>query len=200
MPEIAVPNSDDLLLDNLDLNVPSQTNRSGWTSRGKSVGLPGAEMWFGRATIDSLSTEQQERPWRAFLFGLNGRLNWFRWPLALQSHIGPRPLVGPSPGNAYTLPLTGMQPSTLILRAGQYMTVPLPSGHSRTVLLLAELRTDGAGNATATFTPQLGETPSVGATVETGRPFIPMRPVESRLGLNSADGMSGTSFDVEEAL
>lgn len=200
MAEVAVPNHDDLLLDSLDLVTPSQVNRSGWTGRGKVIGLPGAEMWRGKATIDSLATEVQERPWRAFLYGLGGSLNWFRWPLPCQHHIGPRPVVGTSPGNGYTLPLTGMQPSTLILRAGQHMTVPLPSGHSRTVVLLAELRTDALGKATASFRPALGEVPTVGATVETGYPFIPVRPASATLGLTSADGISGTSFDVEEAL
>lgn len=200
MHEIAVPNHDDLLLDSLELVTPAQINRSGWTGRGKVVGLPGAEMWRGQATIDTLSTEMQERPWRAFVYGLGGSLNWFRWPLPCQRHIGPRPVVGASPGSGYSLPLTGMQPSTTILRAGQHMTVPLPSGHARTVVLLSELRTNGAGSATANFRPALGEVPSPGATVETGYPYIPVRPVAPTLGLSSAGGISGTSFDVEEAL
>jgi len=198
--EITVPDADNLLLDSLTLSSPAQVNRSVWTGRRKVVGMPGPELWRGKATIDTIAPEDEERPWRAWLFGLRGPVNWFRWPLPCQSHIGPKPTVDTGASDGYTLPLTGMQPNALILKAGQYMTVPLPSGHARAVCLTAELRADGSGDATATFEPALNETPTVGATVETTDPYIPMSPVESVQGLSSSQGVSGASFDVEEAL
>lgn len=200
MTEIVVPDPDNLLLDGLDLYSPAQVNRSGWTGRRKVVGLSGAEVWTGRVTIDLLVTEEEERPWRAFLFGLAGPVNWFRWLLPCQSHIGPRPTVAAGATDGYALPLTGMTANSLILHAGQYLTVPLPSGHSRAVCLTADLITDGSGNATAAFRPALNEVPTLGVTVETADPFIPMSPVEARQGLSTSDGVSGASFDVEEAL
>lgn len=199
MAEITVPDPDELILSNLDLATPTQVNRSAWVGTRKILGLPGPAAWQGTVAIDTITTEEAERPWRAFLFDLEGPVNHFRWPLPCNTHIGPKPLVGAGATDGKTLPLTGMQPSTTILRAGQFMTVPLPSGHHRAVVLTAPLVTDASGNATATYKPALNEVPVEGATVETAYPFIPMSPVEGTMGLATAEGVSGTSFDVEEA-
>lgn len=200
MAEITVPDYGALLLDGLELNTPAQVNRSSWTGRRKVIGLPGTERWTGQARIDLLTTENEERPWRAFLFGMGGPENWFRWPLPCANHIGPKPVVAAGAGNGYTLPLESMQPNARILRVGQYLTVPLPSGHFRAVCLLADLVTNGAGEAMAQNRPALNETPTEGVTVETVKPFIPMAPTEGLLGFSSSDGVSGAAFDVEEAL
>lgn len=200
MTEITVPFPAELLLDQLDLSSPSQVNRSTWTGRRKVVGLSGAETWTGRVSLGLIATEEEERQWRAFLFALGGPANSFRWVLPCASHIGPKPTVASGAGNGYTLPLEGMQPNARILKAGQYMTVPLPSGHSRTVCLTADLRADGSGAATAQFRPALNETPTLGVTVETTDPYIPMSPVGSVIGLATIDGISSTAFEVEEAM
>lgn len=199
MTEITVPNHDDLLLDRLTLYAPAQVNRSEWTRRRKVIGQPGRESWRGQATIDTLTTEDQERPWRAWLFGLDGPVNWFRWPLPCNRHIGGKPTVAAGAGDGYELDLEGMTPNALILRAGQFMTVPLPSGHARAVCLLEDLRSDGSGEATAVFRPALTEAPAEDAVVETADPYIPMCLTESEQGFALADGVSGASFDVEEA-
>ena len=200
MTEIIVPNADDFLLDSLRLRAPAQVNRSTWTGRRKVIGLAGTEVWTGQATIDLITTEEQERQWRAFLFALEGPVNWFRWRLPCNSHIGPKPTVDTGASDGYTLPLTGGQPNARNLRAGQFMTVPLPSGHARPVCLTADLRFDASGDATAQFKPALNETPTEAVTVETTDPYVPMSAVDTEQGLNSADGVSGTTFDVEEAL
>lgn len=200
MSEITVPLPDDLLLDLLELSSPSQVNRSTWTGRRKVIGLAGVERWQGTVSIDSIATEAQERQWRAFLFALKGPQNWFRWPLPCNEHPGDKPTVASGASNAYILPLTGMQPNTLILSAGQFMTVPLPSGHLRAVCLTADLVANGFGRADAIFEPALNETPALGVTVETLAPFIAMAPVDSVIGLATAQGVSGTSFQVEESL
>ena len=194
MSEIAIPDPDELILGDLRLRAPAQVNRSTWSGRRKVVGLSGTEVWTGQAGIDLITTEEEERPWRAFLFSLKGPVNWFRWPLPCGSHIGPKPTVAAGASNGYTLPLTGM------LRAGQFMTVPLPSGHARAVCLVSDLRADATGNATAQFEPALNEIPAEGATVETVDPYIPMSLVDPTQGFGLANGVSGTSFDVEEAL
>ena len=200
MTEILVPNADDFLLDSLRLRAPAQVNRSTWTGRRKVIGLAGTEVWTGQATIDLITTEEQERQWRAFIFSLEGPVNWFRWRLPCNSHVGPKPTVDTGASDGYTLPLTGGQPNARILRAGQFMTVPLPSGHARGVCLTADLRFDASGDATAQFKPALNETPTEAVTVETTDPYIPMSAVDPEQGLNSADGVSGATFDVEEAL
>jgi hypothetical protein len=200
MSEITVPLPDDLLLDRLELSSPSQVNRSTWTGRRKVIGLPGVERWQGAVSLNSIATEAQERQWRAFLFALKGPQNWFRWPLPCNEHPGSKPTVASSASNAYILPLTGMTPGATILRAGQFMTVPLPSGHFRAVCLTADLVANGSGNANAVFEPALNEMPTLGATVETLTPFVAMAPVDSVIGLATSQGVSGTSFAVEESL
>lgn len=199
MSEVAVPDYDDLILSGLDLSAPAQVNRSVWTGSRKVVGLPGAEVWRGKAAIDGQATEEAERPWRAFLWSLGGPENWFRWPLPCNQHIGPKPLVHAASEDGYTLPLDGMQPSTTILFAGQFMTVPLPSGRYRAVCLTEDLVTNGSGQATATFRPALTEVPADNAEVETARPFVPMSPVSPTQGFAMDSGVSAASFDVEEA-
>lgn len=200
MSEITVPDPDDLILGKLDLDQPSQVNRSAWTGRRKVVGLPGAALWTGQAAIDVLTTEVEERPWRAFLWGLNGPKNWFKWTLPCNSHAGGKPLVASGATAGNTLPLSGLTVSTTILTAGQFITVPLPSGHSRAVCLTADLVSNGAGGATASFVPALGEVPTLGATVETKDPFIPMSLAETQQGFGLEGSVSGASFAVVEAL
>lgn len=200
MPEILVPDYDGLTIDNLDPRVPAQVNRSGWTGRRKVVGLPGAETWMVSLTIDPLSTEVEERPWRAFLFSLRGQENWFKLPVACQRHIGPMPVVGAGATDGYNLPLAGMHPSTRILSAGQWLTVPLPSGHARLVNLLADLITDASGNATAVCNFALNEAPTAGVTVESARPYCPVASATPGIGLSWSGGVGGKTFDVEEAM
>lgn len=199
MSEVTVPDYDDLILTGLDLSAPAQVNRSIWTGSRKVVGLTGAEVWRGKAAIDEQATEEAERPWRAFLWGLDGPVNWFRWILPCNQHIGPKPTVAAGATDGYTMPLEGMQPSTTILLAGQFMTVELPSGRFRAVCLTADLVTDASGNATATFRPALTEPPAEGSEVETADPFIPMSLVNPSQGFSTDNGVSAASFDVEEA-
>ena len=196
---ITVPSYDDIDMSGPRLNSPAQVNRSIWTGGRKVIGMPGGESWTGQVTIGPIATEEEERPWRAFLFALEGPANSCRWYLPCNRHIGGKPAVDTGASNAYTLPLTGMAASTIILRAGQWMTVPLPSGKYRAVCLTADLITDSSGEATASFKPALGETPTLGATVETGAPFIDFAPTATIMGLDQQDGVSGVSFDVEEA-
>lgn len=110
-----------------------------------------------------------------FLSRLARRQNTFRIRAACQTHIGPPPVVDAGAGDAYTLPLKGMAVSTTILEAGQWMTVPLPSGYARLVCLTADLITDASGEATAQFEPALGEIPAEDAVVETAEPYTLVR-------------------------
>ena len=197
---LTVPDTEALILTNLALDVPDQMNRSVWTRHRKIVGLPGAEMWFPSFVLEPMATEDEERPWRAFLFSLRGRQNIFHYPLPKQRHVGGKPLVNAASGSGYTLPLDGMQPSTRILSAGHYMTVPLPSGHQRLVMLAADLITNASGEATAQLNIELGEIPADNVTVETAEPFIPVCNSEARVSISWDNAVSGAGFSLEEAL
>lgn len=199
MAEVIVPDYDELQILVLDFDEPAQVNRSAWTGGRKVIGLPGASLWSGQVAVENIATELEERQWRAFLARLKGVQNWFKALLPCQTHIGPKPTVDTGATNGYTLPLTGMTPSTLILYAGQHMTVPLPSGHKRAVRLTADLITNATGKAVAAFGPALNEVPTLGATVETANPYVPVSSTETRLSIPQNQGISGFAFDVEEA-
>lgn len=196
MAEIDVPDQSLFVDKEWTLDVPAQRNRSGWTGRSKVVGLPGAETWKVKARLRSRATDRQRRPWRAFFAAVRGIQNSFRVRMACQSHIGPAPQVDSGAGDGYSLPLKGMTPSTTILEAGQFMTVPLPSGYWRPVVLSADLATDAAGKAVAQFEPALGEVPALDAVLETAEPFC-------LVSLTTpTTGWAGGSFafEAEEAL
>lgn len=197
---LEIPDRDALILLSLDPVVPDQLNRSIWTSRAQVVGLPGAEYWTARAAIEPLATENEERPWRAFVFNLRGRQNHFHLPIARQKHVGGKPLVNAATLPGYSLPLDGMQPSTIILRAGHFLTVPLPSGHYRTVMLSEDLITNSSGQATAQLNFALGEVPANNAAVETAEPFVSVRSADGATGMSWDNAVSGASFDLVEAL
>lgn len=199
MAEVALPPGDALTIDSYDVTSPAQVNRSAWTGTRKVVGLPGAEQWTASISIGDLATEIGERPWRAFLFGLRGVANWFRLPLPCQPHVGNMPTVRTGAGSGYTLPLAGLAASTTVLTAGQFMTVPLPSGRWRTVCLRQDLVTNGQGQATASFDQALTEIPTAGVTVESKNPFLPMSLAVATAGLSLSQGVAGRSFDLEEA-
>lgn len=171
---LEIPDPEALILTGIRPDVPDQLNRSIWSRKGKIIGLPGAEVWILSAIVGPLATEMEERPWRAFLHGLRGRQDHFNYVVACQRHAGAMPLVNSAADAGYTLPLDGMEPNTRILQAGQYLTVPLPSGHKRLLMLKADLITNGSGEATAILNLALGEVPTNNAQVETAFPYVPV--------------------------
>lgn len=197
---IAVPDNKKLIMNSLTLLSPTQTNRSIWTSRSQSIGLPGAEMWSITATLDTMVTEAEERPWRAFIFNLRGGQNHFHFPLCKQCHIGPRPVVATGASDGYGIPLEGMTPSTRILEAGQYITVPLPSGHYRTCMLTTDLITNALGRAIVPLNIALGEAPTGGTIVETAKPFIPVKIDDPNVAMEYEGSTSTSSLELVEAL
>lgn len=199
MPQITVPDYNRLILDSFDLRVPAQVNRSEWTGRRKVVGLPGAETWIASITIGDIATEAEEWPWRAFLLSLRGQENWFALRMACQQ-TDALPTVRPGANDGNSVPLSGMAAVSTILRAGQYLTIPLPSGHARNVCLTADLTTNVNGQGTALFEPALYEVPAAGASVEAQNPYVPMALATPMAGLSYSQGIAGRSFDLEEAL
>jgi hypothetical protein len=199
MAEVGVPDPAAMRIDSLRLRTPTQRNRSLWTGASKAIGLPGAELWSGAVSIELLSTEAQERQWRAFLWALGGPQNWFRMPLPCAEHPGGGIFVDEVGATGYTLDIASSAISQTLLDAGQFLTIPLPSGRFRTVCLQALLATDAAGKATASFRPALTESPVAGATIISRTPFMPFSPADDDLAITWAEGIGQIAFDVEEA-
>lgn len=199
MTEILMP-AGDLEDVEIELDQNFQVNRSAWTGRRRVSGMPGAQKWYARAVVPHIATEDEERPWRLFLLSLRGPIHWFRFPIACSQHEGSNPTVRSGAGPLTTLALQGLAPSSTALKAGQYMTVPLPSGRHRLVMLTADLTSNSSGQGTATFVPELMETPATGATVETIDPFLMAALMDSRQGWKLSNGVSVFQLNVEEAL
>lgn len=155
---------------------PAQVNRSAWTGRSKVIGLPGIATWQMEATFVAQIGVAQGRPWRAFFMALRGQLNMFRVRGVEAVQTAAANAAVRSGGDAdTTLPLEGLPANATVLRAGDLMTVTLPSGHERMVCLIAPLVSNGQGQGTATFAPELGEVPIAGSTVEIREPWSLMR-------------------------
>lgn len=199
MAEITMPPGD---LEDVEIELDQnfQVNRSAWTGRRRVSGMPGAQKWYARATVPYIATEDDERPWRAFLLSLRGPVHWFRFPVACSQRTGTNPQVRSGSTPFTTIPLDGLPNSATVLKAGQFMTVPLPSGRHRLVMLTADLVTNSSGEGTATFVPELMEAPAENATVETINPFLMAALMDSRQGWSLRSGVSTFSLDVEEAL
>ena len=185
------------------LNEAVQVNRSGWTGHAKIVGLPGAAYWTveGDAVINI--GEAGFRAMRGWLLSLRGPVSTFAVRAvenAQTSVTGAQADTGATAGN--TLPLTVLPVSTTVLPAGSMMTVTLPSGHRRLVILVADLVSNAAGKATASFAPELGEVPAGGAAVELQWPYALMRLASDQPpGWNVDTGqLYGWSLKAEEAL
>lgn len=175
MAEIAVPDQALIIEKQWQLDVPAQANKSAWTGRTKITGLPGAETWALKARVRLRSSLASQRPWRAFAIALRGVQNTFRVRAACNQRTGSNPTVAAGATNGYSAPLSGLPVSATVLRAGDFMTFALPSGHFRLVCLKADLISNASGVATASFEPALGEVPATGSTVETINPFALLR-------------------------
>ncbi len=152
---------------------PMQRNRSGWTGTSKKIGLPGASYWTLEATFRTFVREETIKPWRAWFMSLRGMRHAFpvRATETRQTNV-PNPTVGLSGRNdGNTVPLQGLPSNSVLLLAGELLTVALPSGHHRMGVLEYDLVSNGSGNATATLSVELGEIPAAGAAVEMQWPF-----------------------------
>lgn len=199
MAEITLP-SGDLSNVQIELDQNYQVNRSVWTGRKRASGLPGAQKWYASADVEGVATEFDERPWRRFLLACKGPLNWFRFPISCSQRTGSNPTVRTGATAGEALPLQGLPVSQTVLYAGQYMTVPLPSGHHRLVMLMQDLITNSSGQATASFLPALNEVPTTGAIVETIAPYLAASLTEARQGWQNRAGVTAFTLTVEENL
>lgn len=184
------------------LRTPEQQNRSGWTGKSKIIGLPGSQVWLCSGNMASITTQARALPLKAFFFALNGRRNSFPVRAVEQQQTTATNPTVRSGGNAgTTVPLQGLPANATVLLAGMMMTVFLPSGHRRLVGLSADLVSNGSGQGTATFWPELGEIPALGAAVEIQWPYGLMRQADDTVGWDVADRIKrGFTLNAEEAL
>lgn len=187
MAEITVPDQSLIVDAQWLLDVPAQSNKSQWTGRTKITGLPGAETWAVKARVRFRGSLTAQKPWRAFFMALRGIQNTFRIRFACSQRTGSNPTVAAGANAGYTMPLAGLPVSQTVLKAGDGLTIPLPSGHHRLVILKADLVSNGTGNATASFEPALGEVPATSTAVESKDPYLLVRLASPQSGWMGGD-------------
>lgn len=200
MTEITMPASANLVQRTITLENMVQVTRSQWTGSRKVTGQPGAQRWLAKFAPHEIFEESIKKQWRAFIISLRGQANIFRLPIATAQHGGSNPTVAAGANAGASLPLTGLAISAVILEAGDFLTVPLPSGHHRLVMLTADLVSDVSGNATAQFFPFLNQVPTLGASVESINPFCLMALTAASQGWSEEFGVMTLEFDAEESL
>jgi hypothetical protein len=179
---------------------PAQRNRSAWTGTSKKIGLPGATTWSATGQFAAIPSEREALPWRAFFLSLRGIMNAFPvHAVEAQQTSASNPFVrssGRTDGDS--LPLAGLPANSTVLVAGRMISVTLPSGHQRLAGLLADLVTDGAGEAVAQLSLELGEVPFAGAAAEIRWPWSRMALKEPETGWDVDLIQYGFSIDAEE--
>ncbi|MBD2842711.1 hypothetical protein [Erythrobacter rubeus] len=201
MAEIPFPTSANIVSMRLELDERQQVNRSEWTGRRKVTTVPGAQRWFAQFSTHTIHDPAARKDWRAFLIALQGEANTFRLPVASVQHAGANPLIrsaGATGGGI--IPVEGLPVSSAFLDAGDYLTVPLPSGHQRLVMITADVVSNSSGHANIQVRPFLNEVPAAGAVVESVNPFALMALASSRNGWTQSRGGLEFEIQVEEAL
>lgn len=176
----------------------AQRNTSAWTGKSKIIGLANTGRWTCEVTFWPISTEDEERLLRAWLVNMDGQINATNIQRACQTPPGSSPIVAAGAVAGNTCPLSGMQPSSTILKAGDHITIPTGSTF-RLVTLTADLVSNGSGAGTAQFRPEIIEAPSVGGTVSIYTPFSPMRLAQDDNPMPSADGVTSFTATFVEA-
>lgn len=196
---VAMPTSANLVQFSLSLEEPAQRNLSVWTGGSKVTGLPGAGRWSASFAPHQIIEPKVKKQWRAFLLALRGPVNSFWLTVAKGQNTNSAATVGTGANAGRTLPLAGLLQSILILEAGDYITVPLPSGHHRLVMLTEDLVSSASGTAVARFRPELSEVPAAGASVEINNPYVPLALAQQKQGWTDSYGAMSIQFEAVEA-
>lgn len=170
--------------------TPQQTNRSGFTSRSQTVGLPGAELWSARATLEPMATEAEARAWRAFLMSLRGAENKFRFPALPSRQWNGAAIAIDDNVNSRSIELA----HTAGIVPGMFATVPIVGGHERLVVITA-IGTSGK----IEFEPSLPGVADESKNIELNSPWCLMRNVGPSVTWTDA-GVVNYTLEMEEAL
>lgn len=161
------------------------------------------QKWFASCSLRPM-LEPDARLWIAFLLSLNGREGTFLMGDPLRT--SPRgagtgtPLVNGAGQTGQSLVTDGWTPSTLVLRAGDY--IQLGSGSTATLhAVLADVTANGSGQATLDIWPRLRTSPSDNAPITLTNPMGRWRLAVNDMAWDVQSAQRyGLSFSAEEAL
>lgn len=156
----------DITLSRIDFET-----RSIFNSKRQVLAYPSGSAW--RLSCDFVPmTDMQAGEWRAFFARMRGRQNWFQCPVPqyygpTTGYTGPAGTVSGAGQVGHSLNVTGLTPSTPILRAGDFFTV-----NNQLKMAVENASSNGSGNATFTFEPALRGSPANGAALNLSNPYF----------------------------
>lgn len=148
----------------IEHNVQSTT--SPFTGARQTYELNGAK-WKFSATWDIITPEDVPT-FRAFLARLRGGASQFYYSDVSQTEplgsMNTNAVVTSSPSDE-SIVVSTPQGSETIFRAGDYIEVPIDGGENEYKMVLEDVATDAAGDATIEFSPQLRGSVDIGENV-----------------------------------
>lgn len=166
--------------------------------------LPGAK-WAATLTLPPLVGQAQAAPWRSFLVQLRGSAN--RFLVGDPDHTSPRgigtgtPLVngGSQTGNSLVTDgwTTGQ---TGIMLEGDYIQFTNGDGNEELHMVVADVNSDGGGNATLTIEPSIRSSPANNAAITVTSASCEMALLDDEQAFWDAEHLDlyGISFAAEE--
>lgn len=169
--------------------IPQQKNRSEFTNRSQTIGLPGAEAWHATAVALPPADIEEMWAWDAFLAACRGSENSFDLPaLPLPQTTAANPVVTAAVAGNRAVTVN----SIANVRLGMYATVQQADGHPRLV------KVTGIAGLNVQFSIDLTANPTIGAELEIGEPYARMQLPQGNQPLTVIG--ESFQFEAEEAL
>ena len=169
--------------------IPQQKNRSEFTGRTQTIGLPGAEQWLATVLAAPAGSAAEARAWRAFLMACRGSENFFHLPaLTLRQSQALSPAITAAVSGNRAVVVS----SSAAIGLGMYATVQQANGHHRLVVVV------GVDGSTVHFEPYLSGDPALGTAFEIGEPYARVQLVSPEQALPAV--FAPFQLEVEERL
>jgi hypothetical protein len=148
------------------LSIPQQKNRSEFTGRTQTIGLPGAEQWLATAYAIPAANLAEMFAWHAFLAACRGSENTFNLPArALRQSSAANPTVTAAVAGNRAVTVS----SAANVQLGMYATVLQSDGHARLVKVV------GKNGLDVHFEPYLTTNPTIGEELVIDQPYSRMQ-------------------------
>lgn len=172
-----------------------QVNRSQWNHRRRVLDLDNG--YLAASVEIEVTTENEDRAWRAFHALLRGPANTFRLPATpcQQTVITGTAIqaAAAATAGATSLSTKNWANASVLLKAGQYVTV-----NDQLLLLTADVPASGT-NRTITFEPPLRADVALDTTILTEHPTGLVALPPDAPPPRTVNGVMNWAFDVEEA-
>ena len=175
MTTYSMPTSPNFVSASFGLRSNTQTSISPLTGKIQVLELTGAK-WYASYTLPPL-TEAEAGEWLAFLIKLRGQANsFFAFDPAKTTALGTptgTPLVDGASQTGNSLVTDGWTASTLVLKAGDYISVA--GTQNQLFMVVADATSDGSGDCTLTIEPSIRVSPANNAAITVASPTCVMR-------------------------